>query len=54
MDGISRRWDWCPSRGEGFMRSIVIRPDGDGAYYRFRRGEDRTRPSGIFDCERVD
>ena len=50
VDGLDRRWDWCRDEDGGFLCAFVIGPNGDGAYYRFGPGEDRTEPSDRFSC----
>ena len=46
--GIDLRWDF----GEGGKYTVVVGPDGSGAYYDFSRVEDggATMPSQHFNC----
>ena len=53
VEGLDRRWDWCPAQGGEFRCAFVIDPSGDGSYYKFGSGEDRAKASGWFKCNQV-
>lgn len=49
IEGINRRWDW------GSRYSIVLRPDGEAAYYDFNFADEegRAKPRMTLPCRRA-
>ena len=54
IDGLDRRWNWCPESGGAYMCAFVIDPEGDGRYYKFNQDESKTIPSGLFECRQME
>ena len=54
MDGLHRRWDWCPETGGAYMCAFVIDVEGDGRYYKFSQDEPKSNPSGAFECRQTE
>ena len=58
IQGIERRWDWCPNEDGRDACAFVISPDGTGKYYNFKPvipdedGASRAKPSDHFKCSR--
>ncbi len=52
LDGIDRRWNWGLSSNSGYDYSFVVKPDGTGLYYSFRRKDTNVEPSEVFWCHR--
>lgn len=53
VDGIDRRWDWCPDGDGSFDCAFLISPDGDALHYNFRGSPDgRAKPSSFWSCAR--
>lgn len=54
IEGLDRRWDWCPRSGGILRCSFTIDPTGDGRYYKFAPGEKETKASGLYKCSTVE
>ena len=56
IQGIERRWDWCPEHDGSFGCAFVISPDGRGRYFNFAAslpdpdGVRRAKPTDLFKC----
>lgn len=53
VDGLDRRWEWCPDADGCYRCSITIAPKGDALYFKFLRGESTAKPSQFYACRRV-
>lgn len=53
MDGLDRRWDWCPDADGTYDCTVTIAPNGDGLYFKFLPGESTAKPSQFYACRRV-
>ena len=52
MDGLDRRWDWCPGADDSYDCAFLIAPNGDARYLKFLPGESTTKPSQLYACRR--
>ena len=54
MDGLDRRWDWCPDVDGSYDYAFsFIAPDGDAWYVKFLLGESTAKPFQPCACRRV-
>ena len=56
VNGLHRRWNWEHDATGDFRYSVVIFPDGLGAYFDFKAASDEAKtasPLMLFQCEKV-